>query len=304
MTRPRVLVAGASGFVGRNVIDILLKRGDVDVVAGTRGAPPRDSSSVCWVELDVTEPGTLSAVFRDHKPTHILNLAAYGADPKNCDEAQAYRVNVRAVLDMLDLAASLGIKRFAQTGSCFEYGAQTGPIPETAPLQPNGPYAVTKSAASLLGLERARALKVDFAVLRLFGVWGPYEAQHRLVPTIRAGCEARRPVRLTAGLQIRDFSYAPEVARAMVSLLLREEPLPFDVINIGTGVGRPVREFAGHVAQALGCETLLEFGTEPMRTHEVPSLIADTARLKQTGIDLPETDVARQINDLIHGGGA
>lgn len=299
MDRPRVLVTGASGFVGRNVIDVLRARADVDVIAGVRTPPPQESSHVRWVQLDLTDPKSLAAVFADHRPTHVLNLAGYGVHPKEKDEAEAYRVNVRAVLDMIDQAASLGVKRFAQVGSCFEYGVKVGPISETTPLQPSGAYAVTKAAASLLGRERAAALGVDFVVLRLFGVWGPYEAPHRLVPAIRAGSEAKTPVKLTAGLQIRDFSYAPEIAGVMTMLLLQAERLPFDVINLGTGVGRSVREFASLVAKSLGCEELLEFGTEPMRANDVPSLVADTRRLRQTGAGLSGTEVERQITHLL-----
>ncbi len=301
----RILVTGGDGFVGRNIIDHLSAQGDVLVFTGTRrgdhippspeGAAADIATGVTRILFDVCDREAMAATLEAVKPTHIINCAGYGISPKDQCAATALAVNVHGALDMLQLAKRYGVKRFVQLGTCSEYGPKEGCIHEDAPLNPVGDYAVTKAAGSLLLIEAARGAKVELLVARLFGVWGPYEPAHRLLPSIMTGIGEDRPIELSEGTQVRDFSFAPDVATALVELTLKADFLSHDIVNIGSGNGVSVRDFASQAAKALEAEHLLRFGVLPMRRHEVRSHIANVARLREILGWTPSTTIAAGV---------
>lgn len=301
----RILVTGASGFLGRNLIDHLASREDVETIAACRhpgsldlGRTPRARI----VALDLTDGHDLRTLLAEIRPSHVVNCAAYGVSPGDRDAPRARAVNVDGALALLEAAAGAGVARFVQIGSCSEYGPASGPIQEETAIAPRGVYARSKAAASLLAGDLAAQAGIDLAIVRLFGLWGPYEASHRLVPSIRADLARGERVPLSAGTQIRDFSYAPQAAEALAAILLDPRPWRSAIVNLGTGTGITVRDFATLVARALGAENRLDFGALQMRPDEPPEQIADISTLRSRGLPIPSCDHARQIERFLDSG--
>lgn len=185
------------------------------------------------------------------------------------------KVNIDGSLRVLTSAAKYGTKRFVHVGSCFEYGNQSGLIPEDAPLNPTALYGATKAAATLLVRERARALGLDLMVLRPFGMWGPRERPYRLIPQVLEACLEGRPLKLTACEVLRDYSYVEDMAQWILALATLPEVEQGMVVNVGTGHGVLLRDFVLSIARLLGGEELMKFGELPYRPTEMISLVAD-----------------------------
>lgn len=302
MTLPKILITGANGFVGRNIVDHFLQAKSVNIVAGVRdpkswGGSPDTNLQV--VALDLCNEDNINAVLTTHQPDYIINCAAYGVSPNDRDVGHAYQTNVHAAVNLLRAAKQINIKRFVQIGSCSEYGEVGGLISEQQTLNPVGLYAASKASASLMMIGAAQTLDIDLCVLRLFNIWGKYELPHRLVQQILVSGTKNQEIKMSEGSQIRDFSYASQIASAIGALTLKPQKLPHSIYNIGTGDGITVRDFATLVASEFKVQHLLNFEAIPMRPDEVMSHIADITRLRQAIGQAPKRINSQQVADFI-----
>src|SRR5262249_22987691 len=145
----RVLVVGAAGFVGANLLRDLMRRPGIDAMGWIR------RGGNAWRLTALEKPKVLGHDIADAqyiatlRPDIVINAAAVGVTSvPTLDDA--YRVNVDSVVHLLAAAGAAGVKRFIQLGSYFEYGDQTGVLHEDGPLLPKTTYAATKAAASIL----------------------------------------------------------------------------------------------------------------------------------------------------------
>jgi nucleoside-diphosphate-sugar epimerase len=210
-------------------------------------------------------------------------------------------VNVQGTLNVLAAAARHGAQRFLHIGSCFEYGSKPEPITEEELLTPTALYGATKAAATLLVIERARSLNVPLVIARPFGMWGPGEGPHRLVPQIIAACVNREPLNLTACDVIRDYTYVEDMAANILALAQTPGIPPGTIVNMGSGQGIRLRDFVLSVARVLDGADLMRFGVLPHRPTEMPSLVADVTRMRELLGSRPATLLNEGVRRMMTG---
>jgi len=289
----RILVTGGSGFLGRHIVSLARAQGH-DVVAGQRVA---DRSGT--IRLDVRDEGSIDAALRAVSPDLIINCAAYGVNYADQDFDAALAVNVLGALSLLEAAARFGAQRFVHVGSCFEYGSKPGPIREDAVLAPTATYGATKAAATLLLGERARALGIELLVVRPFGMWGPGEPGHRVVPQLIAACRSRTPLDLTSCEVIRDYTYVEDMAAYVLAVASVRDLRGVSIVNLGSGRGVVLRDFIVAMARLLNGEALLRFGALPHRPTEMQSLVADVSLMRRLVGTLPMTSLGTGVQRMI-----
>ena len=245
----RVLVTGASGFVGVNLVAALLARGHdvhalsadalpVNAVAGWRSLPGRlvDETG------DVCDTGAMAKRLRDGKFDAIWHGAAITANLER-EKREARRileVNLLATVDLVEAAARSGVRRFVYPSSSSVYGQTThegtAPMGEDEPLQPFVLYGISKMAAEKAVLHLARERGLEACAGRINAVFGPWERdtglRDTLSPHLNLFFKARegREAILARGGE-RDWVYAPDVADAFVAML--EAPsVPYLPMNI------------------------------------------------------------------------
>ena len=125
-------------------------------------------------------------------------------------------VNVTAVHELMKAAHASSICRLIQLGTCSEYGDHPSPLTEDTPLHPKNAYGATKAAASLIASSPEIAKELDTTVLGLLNVWGTMEGRNRLIPAVIRHCQSRTPLTLTSGMQLKDYSFAPDLAQWIV----------------------------------------------------------------------------------------
>ncbi len=268
----RVLVTGATGFIGRNTLSMLVERG-FEVHATFRESNlPLD---VTWHRCDLLNAESARAVVRAVSPSHLLHLAWYAehgkfwGSPRNLEWVAASLLLMRSFQEC-------GGTRVVIAGSCAEYDWEAGVCTENStPLKPLSFYGVAKNAVREVAEGFAQSTGLSFAWGRIFFLYGPHEAAERLVPSVARALIQGNPARCTSGEQRRDFLHVEDVADAFVSLLDSELS---GAVNIGSGHGVRVRDVVDTIASITGGSNLVRFGAIPDRLEDPPVLIADTHR--------------------------
>ena len=261
----RVLVTGATGFIGRHAAPLLWERG-YEVHGGGREA------------ADLLDPAAAESLVREIRPSHLLHFAWY-AVPGKFWTAPENAVWVEASIRLLRAFADAGGERAVMSGSCAEYDwSGDGVLSEDrTPLRPGTYYGVCKRALADVGRGLAAERGFGFAWGRIFFAYGPHEQPGRLVSQVAEALVRGEPAPTSEGTQRRDFLHARDVAGAFVALL---DSTVEGAVNIGSGDAVAVRDVVARIASAAGRPELVRWGEVPQRAGDPPVLEADVARLR------------------------
>ncbi|MGQ0456437.1 MAG: NAD-dependent epimerase/dehydratase family protein [Hyphomicrobium sp.] len=275
----RVLVIGATGFIGRRLVEILIGTGHsaYAVSRHSTAALPCEHQTGSVVEA-------IAAAIKDWQIDAVVNLAAAGVHPDERDSRLLTETNVILPPLLVRLAATSGAGVFIHLGSSAEYSRSTGdkPISEDSPLERRLLYGASKAAGSLLAQASGHAHGIPVAVLRPFNIFGPGERPYRLLPTLISKLQRNERVPLSPGKQVRDFLFIDDACVAIIRLLdiLMRDPSAAREYNLGSGVGITVAAFSRAVAHAISADPeLLDFGALDMRPDDLPYVVASTSRL-------------------------
>jgi UDP-glucose 4-epimerase len=287
----RALVTGGGGFIGSNLVDALLERGDEVTVLDDLSTGRRvnlEGAIAAGAELaegDVRDGDAVATAFERARPEALYHLAAQidvrrsVADPRfDLD------VNVGGTIQLLDAAREAGLERFAfaSTGGAI-YGEGSGrelPLTEDAERRPDAPYGQSKHAAEGYVGVYTRLYDQSGVALRLGNVYGPRQDPlgEAGVAAIFCGAllEGRRPTVFGDGLQTRDYVYVGDVVAAFIAAI---DSGASGVFNIGTGLETNVLELGARLAEAAGTDFAPEHA--PPRMGEVSRISIDPSLAKR-----------------------
>lgn len=271
----RILVTGATGFIGRRTLEPLRAAG-FEVHAVARAATSDDA--VCWHAADLLDAPQRRAVVADVHPSHLLHLAWHEAAgpfwtaPENASW-------VAATIGLFEDFAAAGGTRAVLAGTCAEYDWQAPqPLSEDGPLRPATFYGACKDASHrvVAGLGERRGIEVAWG--RVFHLYGPGEDERRLVAAVARALIAGERAETSTGDQVRDFLHVDDVARAFAALAGSNVTGP---VNIASGRGVAIRRVVDLVAAATGSPELLRRGALRPREGDPPELVAAVTRLRE-----------------------
>lgn len=271
----RVLVTGATGFIGRGTLEPLVQAG-MEVHAVTSRAAPADSpAGVHWHVADLLGPGAEAEVAAV-QATHLLHLAWY-AEPGRFWRSPDNLEWVAASLRLIRAFAEAGGRRLVVAGTCAEYewSDDTMCVENRTPTRPATLYGAAKHGLRTVVAAYADEVGLAMAWGRVFFVFGPHEHPARLAGSVAGALVAGREALCSDGEQVRDFLYAPELAAAFVALLASEVTGP---VNMASGEPLRVRDLIEALARAAGRPDLVRLGARPS-ANEPARLAADAARL-------------------------
>ncbi|MCS7045608.1 MAG: NAD(P)-dependent oxidoreductase [Gemmataceae bacterium] len=282
------VVAGINGFIGAAVARRLRELGwrVLGVLrAGRSWDRLAEVSGLELIEVTSYAVDVLRSRLAGIRADVVVNLAAAGVAAPTTDWRTLFEGNAFVATNLLTVAPSWGIRRFIHVGSYSEYApGQAGVLMDEAwPQQPSSAYGVAKLAATLAARVEAARRSVPLTVLRLFGVYGPGEAPHRLLPRVLRGLTDGSGVDLTPGWQQRDWLYVDDAAEAIITAASATDLGPSGTIyNICTGIAASVREVVDWACQAWGGESrLLRWGAVPPRPDEPQWAVGDGRRFHE-----------------------
>ena len=242
-----ILVLGASGFVGANLMRMLLKhRNDV---FGTSSKLPSwrlegiDEEHLVIGDLMVRE--NLDAMFERVKPKTIFNCIAYGAYSFENDVDLIYKTNVTFVTQLIEACYQRAVDCFINAGSSSEYGDNAAAPTEDQALNANSHYAVTKAAMANLIYFYGKKKGMRAANLRLYSVYGPFEDSSRLVPQVVLRGLKKEFNTFTNPEISRDFIYINDACEAFIDTAFSLPQNCYgESFNIGSGVKTTMADIA------------------------------------------------------------
>jgi len=275
----RALVTGGAGFIGSNLVDALIARGDEVVVLDDLSSGRAENLTDALAagarlhEGDIADPATVDGLFAEVRPDLIFHLAAQIDVRRSvADPVFDLGVNVGGTINLLEAAVRSGTQRFilASTGGAI-YGEGSGrelPLPEDAERRPDAPYGMSKLAAEGYLDLYSRLHGLATVSLRLGNVYGPRQDPHGEAGVVAIFCGAllagETPKVFGDGKQTRDYVFVNDVVAAF---LRASDSGVTGAFNVGTGREADVFEVGRAIAAAYDVEFEPEMA--PARPGEV-----------------------------------
>lgn len=275
----KILLTGASGFVGRQIARSLVGAGHRPLLVLRSDGMAR--TGIDTDAADVVYTADLFAESADWWTLHLADVdtvihAAWYVEPgKYLDSVENIRC-VEGSLALAEAAGKAGVSHFIGLGTCFEYRLPNDHITADAEVGPVTLYAAAKLALYRMLERRLAKGPMTLAWARLFYLYGEGEHPARLYPTLHRKLAAGEPMSLSSGDKLRDFLDVAEAGRQIARLADTGQTGP---VNICSGRAVTIREIAEGIADLYGRRDLLTFGTatvhprDPMAVVGVPNTL-------------------------------
>ncbi len=304
----RVLIIGAAGFVGSYLIDHMQELGGWSIAATKMPGEQLAPEGVEVFDLNILEPGAVSALLERVRPDYMVHLAAQSSVAVSWKKPDlTVDVNIKGTLHLLEAVRGLDYKpRLLLVGSGEEYGRvrpEEIPIGEDNAVRPGNLYAATKACQNMIGKIYADAYGLDVMSVRAFNHVGPNQAPLfvvadfcRQVAEIERGL--REPVMKVGNLSARrDFTDVRDVVRAYALLL--EKGKSGETYNIGSGRAVAVEEILSMILSLTDHKIRVETDPARLRPVDVPVIEADIHRLQACCGWRPEIPLRQTLQETL-----
>ena len=297
----KLLVTGASGFVGAKVAELAIAAGHEVAALVRPNGPSRRLAPLAGrylpLAVDLRERRSLFAAVASFRPEAIIHIAWAGVANSARNDSSQFSENIDAACALVEAGAAAGCKAFIGTGSQGEYGAGST-MREDALPQPTTMYGAAKVAALYLTRQLAQQAGMRHAWLRLFSTYGPDDNPGWLIPSlISQMLECQRP-QTTLGTQKWDWLHVDDVSRGLITAAVT--PTASGIFNLGSGVPVEVRRAVELIRDAAAPGMELVFGEIPFRSDQVMHMEADISRLKAATGWEPQVPFESGIADTVN----
>lgn len=310
----RILITGINGFAGSHLAELLLKNPEFEIYGSVRWKSDLSNllhikDKIKLVEVDIRDANSVRNLIKQVDPEQIYHLAAMSYVPASWQAPlETFETNVNGTINILEAARDLHDCRILIAGSSEEYGLvyeNELPIKEANPLHPLSPYAVSKVATDLLGIQYHHSYNMDIIVTRAFNHEGPRRPKNFVISGFCYQIAKQKKLgvmeyRLLVGdlTTIRDFSDVRDVVWAYSSIMMVSEP--GEVYNICPGIGYKIDDVISMIADII--ESPIKRVRDPSRTRpsDVPVLIGDGTKLKTVlGTNYYKIPLTETIKDML-----
>jgi nucleoside-diphosphate-sugar epimerase len=275
----RVLVTGASGFIGFHLTKRLLAEGaQVNIIR--REKSPRSRLELIEGQAhshvaDLRDLETLTDIVRDIRPQKIFHLAASTNVERaldRCDEA--VDSIILGTLNLLKALDGVDYELFVNTGTCEEYGDNPAPFKESQIPNPVSPYSAAKVSTTMFCQMFFKTLGLPIVTLRPFLSYGPYQESTRFIPQAILAAIKGEEFKMTKGEQTREFNYVEDIVEGYILAATTDKAIG-RIINIGNGVEYQLREVVQKIFSLLEAKKPPLLGALPYRPGETWHFYSD-----------------------------
>jgi UDP-glucose 4-epimerase len=282
-----IAVFGASGFVGRNLLDELADTDHRVLACDVEPFEPSHDNAE-FREVDITDRESVDAVVSEADA--VAHLAAHPLPASTEQPKLNADINIGGSLNIMDAAREHDVEKvFFSSASSLVGEVETVPVPEDHPATPQSPYGVAKHAVEEYLEVYHQLYDLDYLVFRFFNVYGPYQPPESgaLVPVVLSRIAQDKGVFVTGdGQQTRDFIYVRDITEFIVEGL--EGDVKNEVMNMGTGSETAILDAINTMADVVGVDP--EADRKPERPDEIGDFYADTSKCERLFGRAPDTE--------------
>ena len=282
MKNKRILVTGGAGFIGSHLTRNLVSKGaDVTVLVKYKSIIDNVRLSSVWnniniKEVDLRNLDSLSQL-KNQNFDIVFHLAAYNhVGDSFLHVNESLMSNAIATANLLESGIEYG--RFIYTATSEVYGFQKNvPFSENSQPFPISPYAIGKYAGELYARMKRHQSDMPILVIRPFNTFGPYQSDRAVIPELIIKCLRGLPIETTLGKQTREFNYIENIIKGFL-LMAQVEPIPDEVINVGSGEEIAIRDLVKKIHKLCDSNSELRIGSISNRPTEIWRMFADNQR--------------------------
>jgi nucleoside-diphosphate-sugar epimerase len=295
MRAARVVLTGATGFIGSYVAEALVSQG-YEVVALRRAQSnawrvAAVADKLTWVSTDEHNwPQQLQVL----QPEYLVHAAWLGVGVEQRDDWQSQLSNLTFTMQLLQAVNQAALKKVVVLGSQAEYGAFEGRIDEDYPALPTVAYGAVKVATLQLVRAFCESHSLEWQWLRVFAVFGPREDAHWFVSFVAANLLRQHSPDLTACEQRYDYLFAPDLARAIVQTLA-VSPGKSGIYNIGSNRATRLRELVDALVRLTESAVEVNYGALPYRPGQVMHMEGNSDKFEHVFGPIRQTPLAEAL---------
>lgn len=284
--KEKVLLTGATGFIGANLLKSLVEKGfDISIISRKYSNLWRIEHllpKITNIQGDLTNPKSTATIVKKVKPQiifHLANLGVYkGIQP---GAKETIEVNLIGTINLLEATNTLDYKCFVNTGSSSEYGPKNKIMDENDDCEPNTIYGFSKLASTYYCSQVARRLNKPIVTLRLFSPYGPYDDPRRLINYAITRALANKPIKLTNPESVRDYIFVDDVVNAYFIAIKRAYRYKGEIFNIGSSRQMKVKNVVAKIVKLSNSKSKIVLGKVPLRLQESPKWQANIEKARK-----------------------
>ncbi|MEX0596853.1 MAG: NAD-dependent epimerase/dehydratase family protein [Candidatus Paceibacterota bacterium] len=276
----RILITGASGFIGQHLLDKLINNDNNAIACINRSFDSnfklKYGSRVKIYEGNILDLDFINDSIQNFKPHHVFHLAASKSRTNELIEFRnSFDVNYFGTLNLLQSLKNLNeLELITLIGTIEEYGMAEGIFNEKTTEYPVSAYGLSKLSATKLAILFSKQYNVPSLVIRPSIAYGPRQGNEMFMPSLINSLLKKNRFLMTPGAQHRDFIYIEDLVNAL-SCCIGKSEYSGKIINIAAGKSERLIEVAKKIAKSLGAESYLEVGALPYRKSEIMAYHVD-----------------------------